>query len=255
MNSVMTWLVVGILAAAPTTRDSAAPRPLSELGQRSNGRAQIAQGDEPRLPVPPLPNPALTNPETLPVAPQPAATPTILPTTPHPTTIHAEPLPAAPVHPAPFASPVESIPSLHPGCYGAVGLPEVPGLPPCPAECLSCPSCPSGRCPGGNGCLRHSCLCKLGSTCDLYPHYAYYPRYHGYYYFRPYNYMMIGPQQEFAAQIGLDPRMPYSLSNFDAIYASWAMKYPPGMAPISTSLPEGEHLPILEELLDRKPTR
>jgi hypothetical protein len=111
----------------------------------------------------------------------------------------------------------------------------------------SCPSCwnESGKDDG--------CLCKLHSTCDLYPHYAYYPKYHGYYYFRPYNYQMIAEHQRFAACIGLDPRMPYSLSVFDRVYANFTEKYTPTHGPIGTALPQGSGLPLLEDLLAEGP--
>ncbi len=93
-------------------------------------------------------------------------------------------------------------------------------------------------------------LCKLSSTCDLYPHYAYYPRYHGYYYFRPYNYTTIAEHQAFAQCIGLDPRMPYSLANFNTIYSTFPIQFTPARSPIGSALPQGSGLPQLEDLVE-----
>uniref|UniRef100_A0A7C2NYR4 Uncharacterized protein n=1 Tax=Schlesneria paludicola TaxID=360056 RepID=A0A7C2NYR4_9PLAN len=113
---------------------------------------------------------------------------------------------------------------------------------------LACPSC-EAACPY---CSRDDDK-GLVSTCDLYPHFAYYPRYHGSHYFRPYNYTHVAGHQCFASSIGLDPRMPYSLTGFDRIYAGFPEKYPPSHTPIGTALPMGSGLPELEKLLTATP--
>ncbi len=81
---------------------------------------------------------------------------------------------------------------------------------------------------------------------DFYPHYPYPPVYHGYYYFRPYNFTHVAPDAAFAEQIGDDPRAPYNVA-----YARTF--FPP--APIidsSNALPV-EGYPLLEDLLVPKP--
>ena len=111
-------------------------------------------------------------------------------------------------------------------------------------HCLSpgCPSCFAGE-------DDDTKVCKLHSTCDLYPHYAYYPKFHGHYYFRPYSYTTIAEHQQFAACIGLDSRMPYSLENFNRTYSAFPIQFTPTRAPAGTALPTGSGLPELESLL------
>ncbi|MDX1970522.1 MAG: hypothetical protein SFV23_25355 [Planctomycetaceae bacterium] len=162
--------------------------------------------------------------------------------------------------PAPAPAPLVAAPISEPapsplGSYEA----DVQRAPCCsPAgNCLTS-ACPGGACmsPGCPHC-HASCdeddtkICKLSSTCDLYPHYAYYPRYHGYYYFRPYNYTMIAEHQAFAQCIGLDPRTPYSLANFNAIYSTFPIQFTPARSPVGTALPHGSGLPQLEDLLEK----
>ncbi len=128
--------------------------------------------------------------------------------------------------------------------------------------------CGSRQCGSGRwGCL--GCLCPwlCGDDCDddchlccwdrclltycvgpgdFYPHYAYFPVYHGYYYFRPYNFTHILPDSAFAEQIGDDPRAPYNVA-----YARTF--FPP--APITDSseyIPQKPY-PLLEDVLEPKP--
>ena len=63
-----------------------------------------------------------------------------------------------------------------------------------------------------------SCFACAG---DMPPHYAYYPEMHGYYYFRPYNYVHVPQQQEFVGSYGGDRRDPYSNELFKVIYAEF----------------------------------
>lgn len=158
------------------------------------------------------------------------------------------PVPAAPVAtPVMEAAPVYQMDQPLAGCCSDGCQPWVSG----------CPSCPNGM--GGLGCPTcmyaddDGCICKLNSTYDLYPHFAYYPRYHGYYYFRPYSYQSIAEHQQIAACMGLDPRMPYSLSGFDRIYAGFPQKYPRDRSPLTSTMPTGSGLPMLEDLLTQAP--
>jgi hypothetical protein len=66
------------------------------------------------------------------------------------------------------------------------------------------------------GALRH-----WGGALDMPQHYPYYPPMHGYYYFRPYNYMHVPTQQAYATQFGVDPRNPYSNDFFKVVYAEY----------------------------------
>lgn len=81
--------------------------------------------------------------------------------------------------------------------------------------------CGCGCGDGGHGC----CLCgiRLMSTCGLIPHYAYQPAYHGYYYFRPYNYSSIEQQKQLSVAMGGDARAPYATPMFKPVYESFAM--------------------------------
>ena len=81
---------------------------------------------------------------------------------------------------------------------------------------------------------------------DFYPHFPYPPVYHGYYYFRPYNFTHVVPDAAFAEQIGDDPRAPYNVAYARSFF-------PP--APIidsSTYVPQKPY-PLLEDLLQPKP--
>lgn len=66
--------------------------------------------------------------------------------------------------------------------------------------------CPSvGHSVGCHMAWRVACL---DSTCDMYPHYAYYPECHGPYYFRPYNWEHYA--QDTALMLGVGHAAPYS---------------------------------------------
>jgi hypothetical protein len=74
-------------------------------------------------------------------------------------------------------------------------------------ECMEC----------NNGCCgKHRC--RFRSTCDMLPHYAYISDWDFYYYFRPYNYIHIRPQQETVTRWGGDVRNPYANEMFEKVY-------------------------------------
>ncbi len=83
-----------------------------------------------------------------------------------------------------------------------------------------------GNCHGG--CASSSCGCGGGhngeyladcfNTCNMPPHYRYFPQSHGNYYFRPYHYLTILHQQDAVRRYGGDPRHPYDNSFFEALY-------------------------------------
>ncbi len=199
---------------------------------------------------------------------------------PQPEPLRAPPLPldAAPHTADPYAAPHLAPPhglvpppppvGADPGYGGPVladpmGMPPVPNFGPAPGpgpgeyvdpgvagNCPNCLGCPCGD--DDDGC----CLCrKIPHPCNMFPHYAYYPQYHGHYYFRPYNYTTVFQQQQWAAAAGIDPRNPYSNKIFCMAMAGFEQNYRPENAPIGSALPIGNGLPQLEELLAPKTTR
>ena len=154
----------------------------------------------------------------------------------------------------------------NPGC-------QANGIGGCQSVCHpGCQANGKGGCKSGckGGCCKHGCkhwcpLCRLcggddecDDDCDLnccerriltycvgpgdlYPHYPYFPAYHGYYYFRPYNFEHVLKDSALAAEMGGDPRAPYSVEFLRSVF-------PP--APVEP-IPEHvqQRLPILEDLL------
>jgi len=112
----------------------------------------------------------------------------------------------------------------------------------CP-DCYGCPNCDDDD----DGC----CLCGPPHPCNMFPHYAYYPKYHGHYYFRPYNYTTVFQQQQWAAAAGLDPRNPYSNKIFDCVFAGYEQLFRAETAPVGSALPTGNNLPQLESLIEK----
>jgi hypothetical protein len=91
------------------------------------------------------------------------------------------------------------------------------------------------------------------TTGDMYPHYAYYPQDHGYFYFRPYNYMNVYNHMGQVTSLGGDPRNPYSVAMFDPIYEDFYQQYPRVIEPPAGSVrPFGSSLPNLEDLLQQR---
>lgn len=78
----------------------------------------------------------------------------------------------------------------------------------------------------GGGWWRRGVRCRCLSTCDMFPHYPYFPEYFGYYYFRPYNYVHIFEHQNIVARWGGDPRNPYSHELFQRLYAELPVAAP-----------------------------
>lgn len=105
---------------------------------------------------------------------------------------------------------------------GSVGCCEV-GVPCDPWGC-----CPGGGCHGPGGCF---CCRWICGTCNMPPHYAYYPSMHGYYYFRPYHHSHIPRQQQFVAGWGGDPRNPYANEIFQRVYAEYEAERAAGESP------------------------
>lgn len=114
-----------------------------------------------------------------------------------------------------------------------------------------------------NNCCQQSCCdrcCnklqweRTHTTGDMYPHYPYYPQDHGYYYFRPYNYMNVYNHMGQVTALGGDPRNPYSVAMFDPIYEDFYQQYPRVIEPPAGSVrPLGSNLPNLEDLLKQQP--
>jgi hypothetical protein len=94
----------------------------------------------------------------------------------------------------------------------------------CDSDCCGCGDC--GACCGPDP-LRRCCRALhrlhrcLNSTCDMPPHYPYFPPMHGYYYFRPYHHSHLASQQDFVASWGGDPRNPYANEIFQRVYAEY----------------------------------
>lgn len=116
--------------------------------------------------------------------------------------------------------------------------------------CYGCPA--KTKCKSWSVCgmtFSYSCECCPSSTCDMFPHYPYFPAYHGHYYFRPYNYQTVFLHQRMAECMGLDPANPYSLAIFDQIYQDFYAQFPPRPQPVGSTLPAISNLPQLESLV------
>lgn len=149
-----------------------------------------------------------------------------------------------------------------PAAPATIGLSAATATAPAPAACDpsagGCQACQNGSdccCHHGKDGLLSSLLggckdeckdCKKllkYSTCDLYPHYPYYPKDHGYYYFRPYNYIHVLEHQQTVLKWGGDPRNPYSTQVLANLFVNV-------QHPVSTPLRlQGVSLPHLEDLL------
>jgi hypothetical protein len=105
-----------------------------------------------------------------------------------------------------------------------------------------------GAAESGSRCGRCCRYAHLHSTFDLYPHYAYPPEHHGYYYYRPYNYVHVLEHQSSVVRLGGDPKNPYSVRMFDAIERDFELRYPQIVEP-EAALRLDERLPLLEDLL------
>ena len=121
-----------------------------------------------------------------------------------------------------------------------------------PGYCQNADYCESGEtghgwCPWGDDddcepCCwdRHLINYCIGPG-DLHPHYPYCPVYHGYYYFRPYNFQHVFQDAQTAAQMGGDPRAPYSVEFLKPLFPPAPIE-PLPMSPLSRALPNLEEL-------------
>ncbi len=82
---------------------------------------------------------------------------------------------------------------------------------------------------------------------DLYPHYAYYPKFHGYYYFRPYNHIHVERDAAIVAAMGGDVRAPYSTEFLKPLFESFSSTTMIPEQP--TKRPFEAKVPNLEELV------
>lgn len=139
------------------------------------------------------------------------------------------------------------------GCEAPVGCGAPAGcggMSPCGCGCGYGNPCQCGE---DDGCCKRCCnRCRwrwAHTTGDMYPHFAYYPQDHGYYYFRPYNYIHVFEHRARVVSLGGDPRNPYSVAMFDPIYEEFNQNAPV-MQPLPGSVhPLGSQLPMLEGLL------
>lgn len=222
---------------------SAGPAPVSVKAQivkapavaapRAASRSVIRTAQAPTLVAPPPPEPA---------APQPLPPPAV----------DADPFAPPPPPEQSLPVPAPPSPAVDPGYHGPMSagpiMPPVATAPvfadgPVGYGCPDCLCCEDDD----DGC----CLCGPPHPCNMFPHYAYYPKYHGHYYFRPYNYTTVFQQQQWAAAAGIDPRNPYSNKVFDCVFAGYEQLFRVGTAPVGSALPTGNSLPELEALLEK----
>ncbi len=138
-------------------------------------------------------------------------------------------------------------------------------------SCMPGNACGSGQSGSGYGAVCNACgssfcdgCCQLKkrswldcvTTGDMYPHYPYTPVYHGYYYFRPYNYTNILRQKAEVIALGGDPKAPYSHKMFIQIYDHIDLtsyeEYPSNGDNLPTLEPIHQPLPSLEDILKSK---
>lgn len=155
------------------------------------------------------------------------------------------------VPPAPPADPAGNLP------HWATFPPTGPALPPGVGPC-------DGPCPDGTwfgygsdhwswryfGYFRPRCFCP--TTGDWYPHFAYLPAFHGYYYYKPYNFTHVLRDMRRDQVLGEIPFMPYSTLMFAEVYhdaenAAYVPFGPPEptvrpLSPVSKPLPDLEVL-------------
>ncbi len=120
------------------------------------------------------------------------------------------------------AAPVpETIPPAAPASMkdDATGGVAAHGHHECAGGCETCGRTAPSAC--GAGCGGRFYADWFCGTCDMPPHYPYCPPMHGYYYFRPYNYLHVARQQLFVASWGDDPRAPYKNEIFRRVYTEY----------------------------------
>lgn len=110
----------------------------------------------------------------------------------------------------------------------------------------------------GRRCCRDGCgrICWT-TTGDMHPHYAYYPRFHGYYYYQPYNYIHVLEHQYQALSLGGDPRAPYHNRQFERVYERHAAARYEESDASTYYIPllhrASEPLPDLQDILETAP--
>jgi len=159
-----------------------------------------------------------------------------------------------------------------------VSAPATVSMTSCQNTCIASDACLSDGCATGNLCqpgglfghwgMWGNCYtddgCKLKkrswlcwkTTGDMYPHYPYPPAYHGYYYFRPYNYTNILRQKGEIIALGGNPKAPYAHKMFDRIYEQIDLtayeEFPADGDGVPTLEPIRNTLPSLEDILKSK---
>lgn len=232
--ALLVMMTVSAPPSAPAIRAQVVNRPIAAAPTRSLSRvAQVAP-----LPEPPQPGFAAPQPVPPPPPADPFGAPHLPPQDPQvsaPSALPADPgyRTPAPMLPVGEQLPSPMVPAPVVAANGFVGN--------CP-DCYGCPSCDDD-----DGC----CLCGPPHPCNMFPHYAYYPKYHGHYYFRPYNYTTVFQQQQWAAAAGLDPRNPYSNKIFECVFAGYEQLFRAESAPVGSALPTGNNLPQLESLIEK----
>lgn len=112
---------------------------------------------------------------------------------------------------------------------------------------FACSSC------GDCECISPKCWAKLmrHSTGDMYQHHAYFPECHGYYYFRPYNWVHI--DQHRSAFPTSDMKYPYSNAVFDDIAHRFELAgHSVGVADSDVIRARNSRLPGMEAILSEK---
>ncbi len=202
---------------------------LPPAGKPASAAVAVSQPPQPLPPPPPAANDQFDAPITATAA---ATVPS--PPAQQPDSTCQTPCAAMPCAPPACSSPFSGQVFAEPACNNA-GYPAW----------VTCPQDAGEDDDDDDGC----CVCGPDCPGDLYPHYAYFPQYHGHYYFRPYNYTTVLEQQQWATCAGLDPRNPYSNKVFECVLVDFVQRYGVASAPVGTALPSGNGLPQLEQLL------
>jgi hypothetical protein len=110
-----------------------------------------------------------------------------------------------------------------------------PGVAPAFDGMYGNPDCPHcwHRGPYGTPC--HDWLI---SPCNMSQHYPYWPKDHGYYYFRPYHMARVCQQRDIAEGWGEDPRNPYDHKVFDRVYEAIAAEAAANAEELPATTPE-----------------
>ena len=127
-----------------------------------------------------------------------------------------------------------------PSVYGTTGYTPAPVYTEgdCHSSCNGCEEDDDGHC------------CRCHSTCDMPQHFPYPPVYHGYYYFRPYNYTNVLRDRTTVLQLQGDVNAPYWNGMFDEIYAAGVYEEDMGHSQVPAPIIYvDKQLPDLEEIV------